>query len=171
MTEAISLSERLERMSPKDRNLEFRNQFYVTTPLYELFPIGSDERSAQIDILSSKIDQFIPFMRVTTSCTYWVKRVIRLHNIAGTMREQFGLLFDPKNPAGKGLFGEEYGKEIDRLMYKYLLQRYFGQGILFESYEELENYRSAVRSTGLIDEEGLLRNWRNEFFDKYNEEP
>lgn len=52
------------------------------------------------------------------------------------------------------------------------MQGYFAEGHLLDAQEEGSHrrFREALAG-GVLDDEELLRNWRNEFFEKYGEEP
>lgn len=160
MTAEGNLYERLAQLSPKELNVEFRREFYDAPALWRVYSIGSEEKARQLRILTTNFKQFLSFAHITKSCGRRAERIVRLYNIAGTMRDQFCLLFDLDSMEGGGLFARERAKELDRLLYRKLIQRYFGASDLLESQEKglHRRFREAVHLAGGHDDEELLKN-------------
>lgn len=195
-----NFKEQYKGLSPLERNNIYR-QFWQELPFHVFRDeTGSIEdfveqttstlerrgKSQTLNILTQKLEALLSFAPTIDSFReYIVEGYITCYTFGAEKDKEFTYSIDPlantllwtldsENPQSEGLFGEK-AKEFAGKAYKQKLLDYFWNEKLSETvtkkafpYEKYDEIRNRI---GESRDEKMLKKWRQEFVEKYNDEP
>ena len=179
--------EQYAQMTPEERNAELRQifRFKPKEGLRETLEYRGQwerrERAETLTVLKKRLDSLLNFAEITPSFRRYILEDFEISYASGSVPElgeaavpeEELVLLDESYPNTAGIFNKERAKEIERWWYKNTVKLALGSEtlrgkLLQEFYPELS---AEYGSFQLRNRDNLLQLWRQEFIERYGEEP